>query len=347
MKRELSGREKGLIYALGCLVAFTLITVFVLLPGLERLQEVKTDRLETEARKTETETIIKNQAANEAALEEIQSQAQDKTASYYSPMDPEEADMLLSGMINRYGFSPTSLSMEPLAEATIEPYSPGGDGSSDSAASQDTSEASSEDTSGDTAENASEDTSDTSEEDGGNRPTLQSYHVTVSGEGTGNQVAGLVGEICLNPSMHLISFDNQINITEENVYDDQGLLTSTNTVTKYVVTVTVEIFTYKPYNPQSQASEDSQSGDTSLGRDFVPEGGSADTPGGDTSNTDPNTENGAANNDDTTSGNGTAGGNNTTNRSGTGSTTNPDNNATQDNNSGGGRNNNTVGGSQV
>lgn len=333
MKRELSGREKGLIYALGCLVAFTLIIVFVLLPGLERLQEVKTDRLETEARKTETETIIRNQAANEAALEEIQNQAQDKTSSYYSPMDPEEADVLLSGMISRYGFTPTSLSMEPLAEATIAPYS-AGNGSSDTDASQDTAE-------------------DTPEEDAADTTSLQSYHVTISGEGTNNQVAGLVGEICLNPSMHLISFDDQINITEENVYDDEGLLTSTNTVTRYSVTVTVEIFTYKPYTPQSEGSEDSSSG--GLGQDFIPEGGSTDTFGDDSddSATTPNAENGTTDNNNTANGGESGTTTQDNSNSGTGNTTTQDNtnrgtgNTTTQDNSNSGTGNNSVSGSQV
>ncbi|MDO4541573.1 MAG: hypothetical protein Q4C00_01925 [Bacillota bacterium] len=278
MKRELSRREKSLIYILCCVVVLSLLLIVLILPGLTRLQDVKSDRSEAEARRTETETVIKNQAANEAVLEELENQAKDKTSSYYAPMDPEEADSLVSAMIVRYGFTPTSLEMEPLTQATIEPYDPSGENEVFSGSS--------------------------GEEEAEEGSTLQSYHLTINGEGTSNQVAGLVSEICLNPSMHLVSFSNDIVITEEEKYDDAGILTSTETVTTYTVTITLELFTYEAYEPKSGdgSSDDNDNNDNSNGLTQMPEinGGvdsNTDTSAAPDTDNDANSGTGTENND--------------------------------------------------
>lgn len=343
MKRQFSSREKGLIYALVCFIAFTLLLVCFILPGLAKLQDVKADRNTAEERKTKTETVIKNQAANEAALDELEAQAIEKTSAYYAPMNPEDADTLVSGMLSRYGFTPTALSIEPLAEATVAPYQPqdqaGDAGESDTALDTETTEV-------DTQSQAEPEPADAGAEDQSGQESenkeqadaevLNSFHLTVSAEGTGNQVAGLVAEICLNPSLHLVSFDNQTIITEENVYDAEGKLTSTNSVTTYQITVTVELFTYDSYVRKSEGGlggSQNNSGDLNNGltdngaNSALPDDNSVNNNGTNGSNTDSGatTNNGADN-----SVNSAPGANNS---GGTGTTT-PNNNGGNVNNGG-------------
>ncbi len=308
MRLQLSPGKKGFIYILCCVVVLAAILFCLLLPGLARLESVKGDRAEAEAQKIKTQTVIKNKAANEAVLAELASQAVDKTSAYYAPMEEEDADALVSGMVSRYGFTPISLNIEALAEASVSPYYPQGLTDEGTDAQSDAEEQQNQASKKGTGENNSEDEYE---------PVLNSYRLTVNAKGTSNQVAGLVAEICLNPSMHLISFDNEMVITEENVYDTNGVLTSTNTVVSYEITVTLELFTYESYEPQSEQGEESAGhGGGSLDRDGDSFDFETSQPGtDDTTSDDDSTDSGSDNNSGNIIGN-TPGGSNTTEEQG-------------------------------
>lgn len=256
MNRTLTLREKVLIYILCCTVVFTAVVLLLLMPGISK-HTTASESLNTALEKKQTaDDAINNKEALENKYDSLKEAFSSLAGEYYSTMEPEEADVVLSGMVSRYGFTPTSLEISPIAATTVQTYVPGSSASSGEAA----------------AEGEKTNASDN---------TLNSYTMTIKGSGTNNQFAALCAEICLNKSMHLVSYSFNAVSTEEDVNsasqgttsgssttnrsDDtdttdtnkttansttstksttESTNTTTRTQTTYEVTITVELYTY-------------------------------------------------------------------------------------------------------
>ncbi|MEG2657815.1 MAG: hypothetical protein RSA04_00610 [Clostridiales bacterium] len=231
IKRKFSNREKIMILVLGCLVFFTLMIAFVIMPGMDKLSALKQNLQEAKTQEIEMKTAINNKDDIENSLDNIKADVEQYASVYYAPMEPEEADVVVSGMVARYGFTPTTLEIQPAAETVIIPYSQAQKNSTKN-----------------NGETVTDTTVDTSEKTKESPYSLTAYEVTITANGTGNQFPALCAEICLNPSMHLMSYAIETAETKEDVRDSAGTVTSTITKLSYVVTATIQLFSYKSYS---------------------------------------------------------------------------------------------------
>ncbi len=205
---ELKPGDVVLLKLLSSVLIFVLIGRFLILPGIEKHQDLALEREQTEERKQEMEDTIANAPLVEKEIEQQQKELKSVSAPYYDRMGNQEVDELVTGLILNHNLFPVSLSIGETygevpaayflskqavqAEAVAEAAA---------AATEAADTDGTESTDGDTADSTADVAALTQVEYTNITP------VTVSIRGTGEELRAFLNDIALNcPGLQVRSF---------------------------------------------------------------------------------------------------------------------------------------------
>ena len=122
MKLELTENDVLLLKIAGSALIAFLIVRFLLMPGIERLQENTLERDLLDERVNEMELSIESIPVLEEAAEIRMKELTEISAPYYEKMENRQVDELLTGLALKHGLFPVSLSIDGAKPALPEPY---------------------------------------------------------------------------------------------------------------------------------------------------------------------------------------------------------------------------------
>lgn len=209
---ELKPGDVVLLKLLSSVLIFVLIGRFLILPGIEKHQNLVLEREQTEERKQEMEDTIANAPLVEQQIEQQQKELKTVSEPYYGSMGNQEVDELVTGLILSHNLFPVSLSIGDtygevpaayfLSQRAIqaENAAAAAAAAAEAAAGEDGTDSSD----GDTADSAADVSALTQVE------YTKITPVTVSIRGTGEEIRAFLDDIALNyPGIQVRSFDMQ------------------------------------------------------------------------------------------------------------------------------------------
>lgn len=127
---EFTKREKTLLYILGMFLMVMAIFFLVLMPGLNRYQDLSAQKDERQQTKEKMALSISTLAANQTALDNTRVALSTKKESFAQQMNNAQLDSFVTSFVVNNGLTPQSLSIDSLSASPLTPYSPGGTGES-------------------------------------------------------------------------------------------------------------------------------------------------------------------------------------------------------------------------
>ncbi|MEG1432250.1 hypothetical protein [Eubacterium sp.] len=125
---EFTKREKTLLYILGMFLMVMGIFFLVLMPGLNRYQDLSAQKDERRQTKEKMTLSISTLAANQTALDNTRVALSTKKESFAQQMNNAQLDSFVTSFVVNNGLTPQSLSIDSLSASPLATYSPGSTG---------------------------------------------------------------------------------------------------------------------------------------------------------------------------------------------------------------------------
>lgn len=205
-----------LLKVLSCVLIIFFLGYFIILPGIGKHQDLMADKENAEQTKQEMQDTIDNKPLYEKMVAKQKSELEEASKGYYRPMANREVDELVTGLVLEHSLFPVYLNITDPVSGVPAAYLSASQTSTDSSASDDSSESAEDALNG-----------DDSSADGTDYSSLIYQHyvstinVDVTLQGTEDNIRALLDDIANNyPGIQVRSFSMQ-----ENTYVDSSMQT--------------------------------------------------------------------------------------------------------------------------
>lgn len=205
-----------LLKVLSCVLIIFFLGYFIILPGIGKHQDLVADKENAEQTKQEMQDAIDNKPLYEKMVAKQKSELEEASKGYYRPMANREVDELVTGLVLEHSLFPVYLNITDPVSGVPAAYLSASQTSTDSSASDDSSESAEDALNG-----------DDSSADGTDNSSLIYQHyvstinVDVTLQGTEDNIRALLDDIANNyPGIQVRSFSMQ-----ENTYVDSSMQT--------------------------------------------------------------------------------------------------------------------------
>lgn len=205
-----------LLKVLSCVLIIFFLGYFIILPGIGKHQDLVAEKENAEQTKQEMQDTIDNKPLYEKMVAKQKSELEEASKGYYRPMANREVDELVTGLVLEHSLFPVYLNITDPVSGVPAAYLSASQTSTDSSASDDSSESAEDALNG-----------DDSSADGTDHSSLIYQHyvstinVDVTLQGTEDNIRALLDDIANNyPGIQVRSFSMQ-----ENTYVDSSMQT--------------------------------------------------------------------------------------------------------------------------
>lgn len=122
MKMELTEKDVKLLKVMLTLLLAVLMVRFLIMPALERHQELSLERDEAKLKQEEMQYSIDGIETGRAAVEKAKAGLEEISSSYYKWMEQDEVDEIVTGLAYKHNLFPSRLTIGEHTDAALAPY---------------------------------------------------------------------------------------------------------------------------------------------------------------------------------------------------------------------------------
>lgn len=122
MKMEITEKDIRLLKFMFTLLTVVLMVRFLILPSVERHQDLVSEREETALKREEMEYSIRAVESSRAAVEKTRAALAELSEPYYKQMEQREIDEVVTGLAYKHSLFPARLDIGGYTDAVSRPY---------------------------------------------------------------------------------------------------------------------------------------------------------------------------------------------------------------------------------